>query len=196
MIFQFISFRDWITIRDLDQWWSSTDQEAVCFERYTAETLRKSMGYKQYYETPTMSVGYIIVNTAYVNNMTRRPVTYHAYPPGHNWDIVVVASTPNMSCIFVVVITISPHFDRHEYEATTSKHSKHRKQRLRGIIKSTQTKSIYYCNNIQLIALWQNHSLYIMHLVSPCTLPCKNHPSCHYLTSMPGTKISVICKNK
>lgn len=120
----------------------------------------------------------------------------HAYPPGHNWDIVVVASAPNMSCIFVVVITISPHFDRHEYEATTSKHSKHRKQRLRGIIKSTQTKSIYYCNNIQLIALWQNHSLYIMHLVSPCTLPCKNHPSCHYLTSMPGTKISVVCKNK
>lgn len=42
------------------------------------------MGYKQYYETPMMSVGYIIVNTAYVNNMTRRPVTYHAYPPGHN----------------------------------------------------------------------------------------------------------------
>ncbi|KAJ0138896.1 AP-3 complex subunit mu-1 [Fusarium oxysporum f. sp. albedinis] len=80
MIFQFISFRDWITIRDLDQWWSSTDQEAVCFERYTAETLRKSMGYKQYYETPMMSVGYIIVNTAYVNNMTRRPVTYMHIP--------------------------------------------------------------------------------------------------------------------
>jgi hypothetical protein len=96
-----------------------------------------------------------------------------------------------MSCILVVVITISPHFDTHEYAANYVKTQKPlNKQEYTNIVNILLQQHITYC------IMAKNHSLYIMHLVNPCTLPCKNHPFCHYLTSMPGTKINVICKTK